>query len=284
MFTKELLKEKHVGGFETLYVYQIKKKKSLINLNKKEVKNISFFAKGKRGMIFTGNYQGKKLGIKIKNPHSEVDSVKHESNMLKKVNELDIAPNFVFSNDDLVAYEFFEGVVIEEWTINNEKKEIITMLKETFKQLRVLDENILDKKEMSHPHKHVLVDEKGKVCLIDFERARNDLTPSNVTGFAQFITSTNYGALLKEKGISLIDQIKDLLGLCIIEPISIGKDVYKEILDEREKYKKSDEFKNEVENFIFNSHHFCLTIILFVKHWEGKKDFSLENAEKELNE
>jgi len=83
---------------------------------------------------------------------------------------------------------------------------------------------------------------------------------------------------------AITDQIKDLLGLCIIEPISFGKDVYKEILDEREKYEKSDEFKNEVENFIFNSHHFCLTIILFVKHWEGRKDFSLEDAEKELNE
>ena len=80
MFVSELLKEKHVGGFETLYVYEIKKRKALIKLKEKNVTNLSFFAKGKRGMIFTGEYENKRLGIKIKNPHSEVDSVHHIRN------------------------------------------------------------------------------------------------------------------------------------------------------------------------------------------------------------
>jgi hypothetical protein len=79
-------------------------------------------------------------------------------------------------------------------------------------------------------------------------------------------------------------QIKYILGLCIIDPISSGKDIYKEILDEREKYKKSDDITNEIENFILNSHHFCLTLLLFTKHWMGQRKYSLEDAEKDLNE
>lgn len=79
-------------------------------------------------------------------------------------------------------------------------------------------------------------------------------------------------------------QLKYIIGLCIIEPISAGKDIYKEILNEREKYKKSDKFTDELESFIFNSHHYCLTILLFSKHWMGYKEFSLEEAEKALNE
>ena len=83
---------------------------------------------------------------------------------------------------------------------------------------------------------------------------------------------------------TLTNQIKYLLGICIIDPISYGKDIYKEILNERDKYKKSDEFSNEIENFILNSHHYCLTILLFTKHWMGQREYTLEEAEKDLNE
>jgi len=79
-------------------------------------------------------------------------------------------------------------------------------------------------------------------------------------------------------------HVKYISGLCIIEPISFGKNIYGEILIEREKYKKTDKIEDEIENFIFNSHHFCLTILLFTKHWMGHKEYSLEDAEKALTD
>ncbi len=88
----------------------------------------------------------------------------------------------------------------------------------------------------------------------------------------------------KEVFEAITAQLKYIMGLCIIEPISSGRDIYKEILNEREKYEKSDKFADELENFIFNSHHYCLTILLFTKHWMGYRKFSLEEAEKALNE
>lgn len=75
-------------------------------------------------------------------------------------------------------------------------------------------------------------------------------------------------------------HIKYILGLCIIEPISYGSDIYKEMLQERKKYT----ITNEIDTFIFNSHHYCLTILLFTKHWMGYKEYSLEAAEKDLND
>jgi|GEM_PF-4451253 len=75
-------------------------------------------------------------------------------------------------------------------------------------------------------------------------------------------------------------HVKYILGLCIIDPISSANDIYKEILNEREKYTMT----NEIDTFIFNSHHFCLTILLFTKHWRGYKEYSLEAAEKDLND
>ncbi|MCF6330070.1 MAG: hypothetical protein L3I99_00810 [Sulfurimonas sp.] len=85
----------------------------------------------------------------------------------------------------------------------------------------------------------------------------------------------------KEVFNAISAQLKYIMGLCIIEPISTGKDIYKEILKEREKY---DNTSDELESFILNSHHYCLTILLFSKHWMGYRKFSLEEAEKALNE
>ena len=79
---------------------------------------------------------------------------------------------------------------------------------------------------------------------------------------------------------TLTAHIKYILGLCIIDPISYGNDIYKEMLNEREKYTMT----NEIDTFIFNSHHFCLTILLFTKHWMGHREYSLEAAEKDLND
>lgn len=79
---------------------------------------------------------------------------------------------------------------------------------------------------------------------------------------------------------TLTAHIKYILGLCIIDPISSGNDIYKEMLNEREKYSMT----NEIDTFIFNSHHFCLTILLFTKHWMGHREYSLEAAEKDLND
>ena len=79
---------------------------------------------------------------------------------------------------------------------------------------------------------------------------------------------------------SITAHIKYLLGLCIIEPVSFGADVYKEMLSERKKY----EITNEIDTFIFNSHHFCLSILFFSKHWIGQKEYLLKEAEKDLND
>ena len=78
-------------------------------------------------------------------------------------------------------------------------------------------------------------------------------------------------------------HLEYILGLNIIEPISSGKTFYKEILKERRKYANSKDKKDKLETFIFNAHHFSLATLLFIKHWIGYKEYTLEDAQKELN-
>jgi len=88
----------------------------------------------------------------------------------------------------------------------------------------------------------------------------------------------------KEAFRQISAYIQYLIGLNVIEPVSSKESSYMEILEQREKYKTEKEVKNELETFIFNSHHFCLVTLLFVKHWMGFKEYGLEDAEKDLND
>ena len=67
----------------------------------------------------------------------------------------------------------------------------------------IMDKLKINKEEMSHPHKHILIDKKNNPILIDFERSRYTIKPGNVTQFSDFLISTNVLTILKEKNINI---------------------------------------------------------------------------------
>ena len=67
-------------------------------------------------------------------------------------------------------------------------------------QCKVLDDLGINKEEMHHPVKHILIGKKD-IVMIDFERCSFSEKVKNVTQFIQFITSTNLSKILNEKGI-----------------------------------------------------------------------------------
>ena len=70
----------------------------------------------------------------------------------------------------------------------------------------LLDSLKVDKEEMHHPLKHIIVSE-NKPCLLDFERAHYSQNPKNVTQFCQFLMSGHANEILKKKDIA-IDRSK----------------------------------------------------------------------------
>ena len=74
------------------------------------------------------------------------------------------------------------------------------VLRDILRQCRVLDTMHVTKEEMHRPLKHVIVGKK--VVLLDFERARYDEFPKNVTQFCQFLISGVFSHTLVEKEIS----------------------------------------------------------------------------------
>lgn len=169
-----------------------------------EIDDISYLTKGKRGLIYTAFLNGKKIVVKKKNPKSEaVGNIEREGNILKLLNKHCIGPKLIKAEKDSFMYYFIEGDFIIDFFENNEKKAIKKVIKDIFEQLFVLDKLKLNKEEMHHPIKHIVVTKKLKPVLLDFERCKKTQKPKNVTQFCQFLISEKTRKLLNKKGFKI---------------------------------------------------------------------------------
>ena len=204
----ELLEKQHYF-FEDLHVYKIWSSELLKRLEAQGIKNVKYFAKGKRGLVFTANYRGKKIAVKIDNPESKAAMrMENEAKFLKLLNKEGIGPKLLLHENNFLAYGFVEGVNIFQFLSSltnnkNNKKIIIKIVEKIMKQLYVMDKLRINKQEMSHPTKHILINKKYEPVLIDFERCKYTLKPGNVTQFCDFLTSDHVSKILFTKSIPI---------------------------------------------------------------------------------
>ena len=141
--------------------------------------------------------------IKAKNPKSTAfGRIENETKWLNKLNEHGIGPKLIFFGDGYFAYEYIAGDFIADYIKKSNKAQIKKIFKKIFRQLYALDKLKLDKEEMHHPVKHVIVS-RQKPYLIDFERAHYAQNPKNVTQFCQFLIGKKMNVLLENKGIKI---------------------------------------------------------------------------------
>jgi len=199
MLEFEELSKEHIF-FEDIYVYKIWKNDVLKEVEKKGVSDVKKLTKGHRGLIYTGKYKGSKVAIKVKNPKSEaIGRIVNEINNLKVLDKKNIGPKLLFCSEDHFVYKFVSGKMILDYISGEGKMNVIKVLKDVFNQMFVLDKLKINKEEMHHPLKHVIVGRKP--VLIDFERANTAYKPHNVTQFCQFVMSSH--KLLSSKNIKV---------------------------------------------------------------------------------
>jgi len=229
MLKFELLSTSHFA-FEDLFAYKIEKLPVLKDLNKKKVSDVKYFAHGKRGVVYTGKYKGKKIAVKTKNPRSQVQhTIENESNMLKILNRYKIGPKLYFKGDNYLVYEFIDGKFIKDWFPKAGKPAIRKVLKEVLLQCHKMDKLQINKKEMHHPVKHVLIGKK--VVLIDFERAHKTIAPKNVTQFCNYIMLNK--PILDKKGIPIdTEKLIDLLKCYKTKHLKLSERDFNKILKE----------------------------------------------------
>lgn len=176
----------------------------------KKIKNIEYFTKGHRGILYLGEYQKKKVVIKSKRKESlAIGRIENEANSLKELNPKGVGPNFLYydKKKDFLVYEYVDGdffpIFLEHLTKKN-KNLIKKIIKHVFLQCFRMDKLNINKEEMHHPYKHIIIDKKTKKpVLLDFERCHKAKEPVNVTQFSSYIISGFMINLLKDKGIKV---------------------------------------------------------------------------------
>ena len=170
---------------------------------------IKQIAKGHRSVVYLTKFKNKKVVKKVEKENIyAINRINNEVYWLKKLSKLKICPKLYSFGNNYLIEEFIDGDRIISYleNIDNPLKIIIEILE----QCRILDKLNIDKKEMTNPYKHIIV-RKNKPIMIDFERAKFSLKPSNVTCFFSFLTSGKISNILKEKKISFDKEKLKLL-------------------------------------------------------------------------
>lgn len=153
--------------------------------------NPTLFAKGKRGLVYTFKKNNKTIAVKIKNPESKAENrIQNEIYFLKILNKHGIGPKLLFHGKDYFCYEFIYGKNIKQH-IKENKKIPKSILNDLMKQCEIMDKLKINKEEMHHPLKNVII-RKNKPVLIDFERCHFTQRPKNINQFKQFLRGYNY--------------------------------------------------------------------------------------------
>ncbi len=224
LFSFREISRKKLPFFEELFVYLIEKSSLLRELEKKSIEDIHYLTRGKRGVIYTGmidrskqiktHLPGKrdliKVAVKTKREDSKAqERIRNEVKWLKILNRKGIGPKLLFHGKDYFVYRFVEGKFILEWVKDVDKRQIVKVLVSLLKQCYVMDEKRVNKEEMHHPLKHVIVDSGDNPVLIDFERCRQTDRPHNVTQFIEF-TCRLHGELERKGFVFSIEKIRVL--------------------------------------------------------------------------
>jgi len=160
--------------------------------------------KGKRGMV----YGILNLAIKVERKDSgAINRIKNEAKWLKILNQYKIGPKIYFSGDNFIVFEHIKGERILDFFKHASKKAKLYVVKEVLRQCRALDKLKVDKLEMHHPVKHILIKKNKKVVMIDFERCKYSLYPKNVTQFVQFLSQLDF-KVDKEKLKKILKEYK----------------------------------------------------------------------------
>lgn len=151
---------------------------------------MQFLAKGKRGEVFLTKYRGKLVVAKQVRPTSQaLSTLENEAHWLQRVNKEAIGPQFIKLEEGKLFMEYIRGAPIGEYLENHSFS--AALAKEVLDQCHVLDKLHVNKFEMHHPTKHILITagkpSRKTVVMIDFERCRWTEKPKNVTQFVQFL-------------------------------------------------------------------------------------------------
>lgn len=186
-----------------------------------------FLAKGKRSQVYTSIFKKKKVVIKVyKDTRDLKNLAANEAKNLILLNKYGIGPRIIYHDSKKIIYYFVQGQKILDYLKSAKITDIKTTIKKTLDICFVLDNLNINKKEMSHPTKHILIN-KNKISFIDFERASNAKKPKNTSQFYDFLLSKTIKEILEKKKIKINKDLKFIRNY----KLNQNKKTYEELIE-----------------------------------------------------
>jgi putative serine/threonine protein kinase len=154
----------------------------------KQAFNVAVIGKGCVGVVTIAYRNKEKLAVKIRRLDADRSRMQGEAELMKMANSVGVGPKLLGTSKDFLLMQFIDGQLLPEWLgRKTSKARIRKVLGKVLEQCWTLDMAGLDHGELSHAPKHLIVDKKDEVFIVDFEAASVNRKTSNVTSICQYL-------------------------------------------------------------------------------------------------
>lgn len=176
---------------------------------------------GKKGIVFIIKSKNKNFVLKFRK-QSNFGGLIKEGRFLQSLEKLIPVPKMYSFSKDHVIMEYIKGERFPEFIASkkNDVIEKVWIIWQIIDEMLKLDILGIDKKEMNHPKKHIIITGK-KPYLIDFERATYSKKPKNLTQFISYLCSKSLSEIISKSKIKINKKL-------LLEKVRIYKNSFSE--------------------------------------------------------
>jgi len=176
--------------------------------------DVPVLGKGCVGIVVVAHTDVGKVALKIRRVDADRAGMRHEAQMLKRANAINVGPNLLSVTENFLLMKFMEGMLLPQWIEllrgRGTRHRIRRVLRDVLEQCYRLDEAGLDHGELSRAPKHIIIDKKDCPHLVDFETASVNRRASNVTSISQYLFIGSHVAKTIQRKLGGIDK-KELI-------------------------------------------------------------------------
>ena len=173
------------------------------------VDGIPVLGKGCVGIVVQATLDELPVALKIRRMDADRPSFFDEGRLLRLANSVNVGPQLYTATRNFLVMELIDGLPLFKWVDRTTKRrQVKDVLRGLLHDCFRLDVIGLDHGELSHAPRNVLVNSKGKGCIVDFETASTSRRVSNVTSLIQYFL---FGQLAMKLGAKLYRNRRSVL-------------------------------------------------------------------------
>jgi len=196
--------------------------------------DVPVLGKGCVGVVVAVHINLGKDALKIRRVDADRAGMRHEAEMLRRANAINVGPRLFKVTENFLLMEFIEGTLLPQWVEalkgRGARSKIRWVLRAVLEQCYKLDEAGLDHGELSRAPKHIIVDADDRPYLVDFETASINRRVSNVTSICQYLFIGSQAAKTIKRKLGEVDE-KELISTLRNYKQERTREGFKKILD-----------------------------------------------------